>query len=412
MEVITYSLRGGQPKSDQYYRDVAAFTDDVLVEAERCMRPLVEAFQASQAGAAAGEPCTWPEHVFDLLTLGILWRVYIGRAPGLADGFRWVLTGLARLRQRVRSLKPGIDRLRGVLATLFLGRNGHLPEPQAAALDQLLGWLVATGDFDEEVKRLTPWRDYLDSLPPDEAADRLAAVIAFAAWFESRSEAVLGRYTPNVERFLADTHPNYRWREDSIFCGRQRVEYHLYMIGTEILNRTFRDKFLGTRQKIVLVPPCMRIQPEDKCQARPTSLGARCAGCTPGCRVHQLTKLGEKHGFGVFMLPDDLRVFSGPESGLKQEDTAGVVGVSCVLTNAAGGWKTQRFGIPAQGVLLDYCGCRWHWHKDGIPTDINIGQLLAVLGLSNAPQQARDGARHVGEQPELALPTNTTDIPG
>jgi len=30
--------------------------------------------------------------------------------------------------------------------------------------------------------------------------------------------------------------------------------------------------------------------------------------------------------------------------------------------------------------LLDYCGCRYHWHKQGIPTDINLRQLLHVLG--------------------------------
>ena len=29
-----------------------------------------------------------------------------------------------------------------------------------------------------------------------------------------------------------------------------------------------------------------------------------------GCRVHQLTKLGDRLGFGVFILPEDLRVFS------------------------------------------------------------------------------------------------------
>jgi hypothetical protein len=267
-----------------------------------------------------------------------------------------------------------------------------------------LGWLEAAGDFEEEVTHLTVWRDFLNSLPPEDATAGLSTVIAFAAWFERRSEAVFGRYTPNVERFLAETHPDHRWREDSIFCGRQQVEYHLNMIGTEILNRAFREKFLSTTQKVVLVPPCMRFQPEDKCKATPAALGARCAGCTPGCRVHQLTKLGEKHGFSVLMLPDDLRVYSGGTTHLNRENAAGIVGVSCVLTNAPGGWKARRLGITAQGVLLDYCGCAWHWHKKGIPTDINIGQLLAVLDIHrNTPQQAPDGEPHATEQPELHL---------
>jgi len=139
---------------------------------------------------------------------------------------------------------------------------------------------------------------------------RVATTMAFAAWLKARSEAALGRYTPQVEHYLTKVHPHYRRREDVIFCGRRRVEYHLNMVGTETLNRVFRPRFLSTERKGVVVPPCLRAQPDDKCQARLTFFGARCAGCTPGCRVHQLTKLGDQLGLGVLILPDDLRVFS------------------------------------------------------------------------------------------------------
>jgi hypothetical protein len=125
----------------------------------------------------------------------------------------------------------------------------------------------------------------------------------------------------------------------------------------------------------------MKARSDDECQARPTPLGARCAACTPGCRVHQLTKLGEKHGFGVLMLPDELAVYSGATASPKGDDQVGIVGVSCVLTNCGGGWDSKSLGIPAQGVPLDYCGCRYHWHRDGIPTDINFDHLLEVMGV-------------------------------
>ena len=39
----------------------------------------------------------------------------------------------------------------------------------------------------------------------------------------------------------------------------------------------------------------------------------------------------------------------------------------------------MRLGVPAQGLLLDYCGCIWHWDKKGIPTDINFNQLVRVV---------------------------------
>jgi hypothetical protein len=97
--------------------------------------------------------------------------------------------------------------------------------------------------------------------------------------------------------------------------------------------------------------------------------------------VHQLTKLGEKCGFAVLIMPHELSVFSSGAVEPVEAGAVGIVGVSCPLTNPSGGWETQDLGIPAQGVLLDYCGCPWHWHKEGIPTDINFGQLLRVLGI-------------------------------
>jgi hypothetical protein len=103
--------------------------------------------------------------------------------------------------------------------------------------------------------------------------------------------------------------------------------------------------------------------------------------CTPGCRVHQTTKLGDKYGFSVFIVPHELSVFSNGDIKPNRDKSIGIVGVSCPLTNVSGGWETKDLGVPAQGVLLDYCGCPWHWHDDGIPTDINLNQLLKVLAV-------------------------------
>jgi hypothetical protein len=385
IEVITYSLRDGQKGSDPYYRDVAAFTDKVLAKAQGRTRWLVEAFQTYVQETGRETLRTNPEYTLELLTLGVLWRVYAGTALDLARVPGRVLACLVRLRQRGGCLKPGVDLIRGILGRLFLSSAGHLlretPTPTLSHLDRLLDWLSATDTFNQEVKRLRAWRDFLADQSPEEATRGLAAAISFAAWFEMRSQAALGRYTPNVERFLAETHPDYRWREDAIFCGRRRVEYHLNMVGTEILNRAFGEAFLSTARKVVLVPPCMRAQPDGVCQAHPTPFGARCAGCTPGCRVHQLARLGEKHGFGVLIMPHELSVFSSGAVQPVEDDAVGIVGVSCPLTNASGGWETKDLGIPAQGVLLDYCGCPWHWHKEGIPTDVNFNQVLRVLDL-------------------------------
>jgi hypothetical protein len=127
----------------------------------------------------------------------------------------------------------------------------------------------------------------------------------------------------------------------------------------------------------------MKAKDEDTCLATDTPYGQLCAACTSSCRVHQATKLGEKHGFQVLVMPHELSVFSNNSLQPTSNHATGVVGVSCPLTNVTGGWETRALGIPAQGLPLDYCGCSWHWHETGIATDINFKQLLAVIGGEN-----------------------------
>ncbi len=388
MDAITYSLKAGHSRSDQYYEDIAIFTDEVLAYANRDFGPLIAAFTRFLAETEREEARTPPEYLFELLMLGIFWRVYATKALKLGRLPQRTLAKLAQWHERDVWLKPVVDAVRGALGTLFLTRNGQRsPESPALTLDhlaRLLDWLAATGDFDQEIKRLRAWHDFFAVQSPLTRQAQFTDTLAFADWFAGRSEQALGPYTPHVERFLAETHPGYRWREDMIFCGRQRVEYHLNMVGTEIMNRAFRQGFLAAGRKIVLVPPCMRARSADRCQARPTPIGDQCAGCEPGCRVHQVTKLGEKYGFAVFMLPRELAALSPGKSTQQGMAGTGIVGVSCPLTNPQGGWKARAMNLPAQGLLLDYCGCCWHWHLDGgIPTDINFDQLLRLLAIEH-----------------------------
>lgn len=398
MDPITYDLRRDARHSDRYYQEIATFTETVVAEAEARLGVLVAGYRRWLAETEREPLRTTPEYLFELLTLGVLWRIYANHAPELGPLPRRVLAALARWRERGGAVKVVADRARGVLSMLFLSRNGHraAPAPDYAHFLRLVDWLEAVGDFKEEVRRLRGWQAYWAEQPAHQVRDQIAALLALAVWFEARSLDALGAYTPHVERFLQEEHPSYRWRENRVFCGRQRVEYHLNMVGAQIMNTAFREAFLATARKIVFVPPCMRARRFGGCEATTTPYGARCAACEPGCRVHHITKLGEKHGFAVFMLPDDLaglspEAITSPGATSSQDiPSLGVIGVSCALTNIFGGWKTRRLGIPAQGVLLDYVGCHWHWHKNGIPTDTNVRQILRALDV--APRRGSPSA--------------------
>jgi hypothetical protein len=380
-EIITYSLRGDNNNSDEYYRTISLFCDEVLALDGEHGSGRLEAFLkwCKQNPRVPGR--NQGEALHEMLSLGVLWRIYGPTAIHSNKTWRRLSAWLVNLREHSKLLKGAVDHVRGWLGGFFQHKpnGGKLASPSLKEVYILLDWLAASGEFSEVVRRLATWREFLSSLDDRDFKGALQDITDLADWFERRSLERLGKFTENVEGFLAGKHALHRWQEDYIFTGRRRVEYHLNMLGTELLNRSLRAGFLETHRKIVIVPPCMKAKPEEECQAKMTPYGERCANCTPGCRVNQVTRLGEKKGFAVFIIPDDLKTFSSDSHETGNRQAVGLVGVSCPLTNTSGGWEMKRLGVPAQGLLLDYCGCIWHWHKEGIPTDINFNQLVRLM---------------------------------
>lgn len=384
MQAITYCLRGEGAGSDQYYNDAAAFTDEVLAMAGNLAQDLTCKYIQHLSENDKTALCPKEEHYFEFLTLGTLWQVYSGDATGLDRFPRQLLSGLARLRRQGGNLKPGIDFVRGIISTIFLSPdlydNITVQEPTLEQMDRLLDWLDAAGEFGREVARLRRWRGFLESLPDAEASDMLATAITFAAWFEDVSEDALGIYTQNVDRYLNEVRPEKYWHEDVIFCGRRRVEYHLNMVGAEIMNRVSREEFAAAGRKAVLLPACMCMHPFPACKAVGDGDSLVCMGCSAGCSVNRLKTLGEKHDFDVLVVPHESSISSAGKGNMFIGPGTGIVGVACVLNLVSGGWMLKDMGIPAQCVVLDYCGCKNHWCSEGLPTEINISQLGKILG--------------------------------
>jgi uncharacterized protein len=387
MYVITYSLKDNETNSDRYYQDIAIFTNDVLSEIENLTHNIVSKYSSYLKEIGVDELYSKEEYGFELLLLGTFWQVYSGDANGLGEVPRQLLTELAKLRKLGGGLKPGIDFVRGIMATLFLSPdlydNLYILDPSLGHLEKLITWLLATGEFDQEVKRLKKWQEYLATISLKESIDVIATTITLAAWFELSSEEAIGKYTLNVERYLNELRQDHYWHEDVIFCGRRRVEYHLNMVGAEIMNRAFRVKFLNTSKKLILIPACMRILPTSRCKAVNSEKGLFCMGCTSECSVNRLTKLGKECGFNVMIVPHESSISAIGNSNPFTISDTGVIGVACTINLISGGWMLQDMKIPAQCVLLDYCGCKKHWSKEGIPTEININQLKRILGIEN-----------------------------
>jgi hypothetical protein len=377
VRVITYSLRADGHDSTAYYCTIASFTDKWLEDAKNEVGDLPADFHAFrlQTGLPGRSEA---EYAFELLVLGVLLREHGADAAGLPG---W-LANIQKVLLRLQGWGPGLEglikvwrgRLGWVEKKLEAGRKGY------GDVSRLLTWLRANGNS-SQADRLSQWQDYFDTLGHRAAWHKIIKSLALAETFAEASQRALGTYTERVEHFISEIAPTYRGRYDFELVSRTRLEYHLGMLGTEILNRVYRERFLAAGHKIVILPPCMRPQPEEKCKAKLTPFGAQCQACTPICRVHQITKLGEKlrttspeGGFDVFIIPDELRVFGSGAGG----GDIGVIGVSCVLTNWSGGWDADGLGLPAQGLLLDYVGCAYHWDATGIPTDTNLNKLVEI----------------------------------
>jgi hypothetical protein len=373
-KIITYSLRLDRPDSGDYYRAVAAFTDTWQAGAIRETASLIAGFRAYRQAPGLPDRSDG-EYAFELLVIGVLLSEHaadIGRMTGFT---RSILKGLVSIQKRWPRTENAIKHLRGWTGALARMLVSTPAGGAKANLSDMLDWLRANEE-NGKADRLAQWQVLLDRNPTAVAAS--AACLSLAARFAEESQVALGKYTAQVPVYLKESASKHRWQYDAEFVARTRLEYHLGMLGTEVLNRAYRQRFLASSKRIVIVPPCMRFQPEEQCKAVATPFGARCQACTPACRVHQLTCLGEKKGFGVFIMPDELRVFGAGEG--EGHAHIGVVGVSCALTNWSGGWDVDVMGIPAQGLLLDYCGCSYHWDKQGIPTDTNFKQIEEIIG--------------------------------
>jgi uncharacterized protein len=378
-KIITYSLRADDTASNCYYTAIADLADQWIPDATRMVSDIVADFKAYHRASGQAER-TDAEHVYEMLVLGVMLREHGGEANQLPRSIGWLMRRMIALSGRHPRLEPTFKWLRGWLG--WLGRKGEYGiRRHGRDTMRLLEWMRAYGQA-SRADRLQEWQDYLQQQSKPIAQVTLARIQTLTDEFDRLSRRVLGKYTTGVEWFRAHTATQFAHRYDAEMVARTPLEYHMGMLGTELLNRVNRERFAATKRRVVILPPCMRAQPDEQCKAIATPLGAQCQHCTSTCQVHLISLTGKQRGFDVFMIPDQMARVSS-ESG-KVAGGIGLVGVSCALTNWSGGWDTDALSLPAQGVLLDFVGCKYHWDEQGIPTAVNAEKLIevALAGLS------------------------------
>jgi methylglyoxal synthase len=358
-EILPYSLQSAHHSSDQYYRDIAPLADRWLAYSRETAGPLIDDFRAFLQ--SEGRPDrSFEACALELLALGVLLQEHGRQAANLPGWAAWLLAKLVALQSRWPGAERAIKRGRGLitgalgdtatqLQGAFTADEGDNP---AEAVATLIRWLQSH-DEPGQAERFAAWQEYLATIDRKQARQVIGRSLSLADDFARDSQPVLGPYTTGVEPYRTETACRSCFRYDAELLTRSRLEYHLGLLGTEILNRVYRNRFEATAQKLVIVPLCLRTPPAGEvCQAEQTPLGGTCRNCHPACRVNQLTRLGQQQGFLVCCIPDDELGQVCLASGQAGRGDLGVIGISCALaehiligTGTTGRLLEQTLGI-------------------------------------------------------------------
>ena len=378
MEKITYFLCESNESSTEFYKKNLNFSKKVLNKLEGNFSNDINDYMNYINKNNMEQLRSKSEYLLEILMIGVFSKEHVNKAISLSKIPRNILIKLSTLREK-ESIKKIVDINRGLLEYLFLNRRSN--DKVKISLEnykKLVNYLKACGDYKEEAKRLEVWISYFFSLNKNKVEKILTSYLEFAKYFEDISQEVLGIYTKNVNLFLKNIDKKYKYREDFLFCSRKEVEYHLNMVGAQIMNEAYRKEFLKTKEKRLLLPSCMRIKDEKNCKAIKTEEGYICNSCSKNCNVNKYDKLGKKYNFQVYIIPHESSI--SVKNKIKYGHI-GIIGVACVLNLISGGLKAKNLGFVPQCVFLDYCGCKDHWHDKGIITDINMSYLLYSLGI-------------------------------
>jgi hypothetical protein len=378
-----YNLNNRKENSDLFYLQLETVTNQVVEIGLNHFRNEIRNFMNSETILNKKMKISENEHLLEILMIGVFWNTYQGRWRwniGLISPFFKFLNSF-----RSTNLKKGVDSLRGLLGSALLNKTAKKNLPfDLDNFNSLIHWLSATGDFEKELKMIDKWLDFLYFDGSRISYEFLAEASAYAEWFEAYTKSHLGIYTENVEPFLQQNKKIYKGREDQFFCLRSQVEYHLNMVGAQIMNNSLKEEFLRTDKQILLLPTCMA--KSSNCKATLTGNALQCNYCSSGCSIAKTSAEMRKIGVETVLIKHSTDFSEWLKPWANQSKT-GLIGTACVLNLLGGGYEMKQLGIPSQCVYLNNSGCKKHWNKTGVPTEINIDRVSKLLTRSDSTEK-------------------------
>jgi len=377
---VTYSLVNYQKDSGSFYRELGAFTDSILDDSDPEVYDFVGDFSSFVKENKIELLRSRSEYLVEFLMIGVYWNNYSGNASVTGSLSKSLLKKLYKQRKRFPKYKAEIDKVRGILAYMFLEKNKSTLSVafNLRGLISLLSWMSATGEFNEEVIRLRNWVAFLKTTDEIYSGRLIETSVLFAERFSVKGILTFSKYLQNLNYFHQNTLPSYKYREDYFFASRRENEYYLNMFAAEVLNRGLKKGFTETKKKVLLLPTCMRKEPAAGCKAKSDGKELVCAACSAECNIGKVSTEMKKQGITSYLIPHSSD-FSRFLVKWKDCPDTSLIGVACMLNLITGGYEMKRLGISSQCVFLDYCACKKHWDKEGFATDLNINQLSKLV---------------------------------
>ena len=381
METITYNFCEQTTESSNFYMRLEKLTDKIIHEASELI-PYASLFSEYTGKEECSKKESIQHYLMEMISIGIYWKNYINKSFKKSKAFFAIAKKMNQLRSNYPSQKMNIDHVRGII-------NTHLNEIQPTGREivyslrnfkSLISWMEAAGDYPQTTMVLRRWEAFLKKQSFQMQHDILSLTRSFSIQFEEICDTSLGNYFEHLPEFFSAFMERYKFREDILFCGRQKNEYYLNITGACIMNRDLKAEFLNTTRKIILLPACVK-KYNESCAAVKINNAYICQGCREDCNVNNI-KQEIKDSAELLLVPHssdfekELHRYSG------QKNT-GFIGVACVLNLLEGGYAMKNLDLPAQCVFLDYCGCKNHWHHHGIPTDLNRKYLNNICNNTN-----------------------------
>jgi hypothetical protein len=127
------------------------------------------------------------------------------------------------------------------------------------------------------------------------------------------------------------------------------------LVDIQLRNVSERESFKKAKSRALFLPHCSRKYLDNRCKASFKSElpSYKCGHCSDDCLINQATKMAEKKGYDVYVLPGGLCIVDI----LKRNKYEGIVGVACSQEVKLGGDALKQMGLTGQTVPLIKNGC-------------------------------------------------------